>query len=1261
QFAELIGARGPNTQVNAACASTTQAVALAEDWIHAGRCRRVIVISADDVTSDDLMEWLGAGFLATGAAATDEDVEKAATPFDRRRHGMIIGMGAAALVIESAGAARERGLHPICEVLGTVTANSAFHGTRLDVEHIGRVMEDLVRQAERRNGVPRAEIARRMVFVSHETYTPARGGSASAEVHALRQVFGEATSGIVIANTKGLTGHAMGAGIEDVVAVKVLETGWVPPVVNFKEVDPELGTLNLSKGGIYPIEYALRLGAGFGSQISLTLTHWLPAHDGVRRSPDALGYTYRIIDSAAWRTWLERMAGHPAAELEIVRRTLRVRDQVPVSKNTATPLEVPTEAPPQPSAVTPAAPPNATPDAPPPAPIPDSVKERVLTLVVEKTGYPPDMLDLDLDLEADLGVDTVKQAEIFATLRELYQIPRDANLKLRDFPTLSHVIRFVKERIPKDVKPVPEEASAPAPPAAAVDSVQEKVLAIAAEKTGYPPDMLDLDLDLEADLGVDTVKQAEMFASIRAAFGIPRDVNLKLRDFPTLRHVIRFAQERRPEAQSPPAPVSEETPKVVLQDRPPVASLDAANGIPRRVPVPNLRPPRESCKPTGVVLGSQSRVIVMPDHGGVADALSERLRASGVQVLRVGDCRNPEALEEQLRSWLSAGSVQGIYWLPALDQEGNLDALDANSWREALQVRLKFLYRAMRILYDQIAPGGTFLVAATRLGGQHGYDEAGAQAPLGGAVTGFVKTYKRERTDALVKALDFEAGSTAPAVAALLVEETLRDPGAVEIGYQAGHRWTVGLAEQPATDGRPGLTLNKDTVFLVTGAAGSIVSAILADLAAASGGTFYLLDVAPEPDPHNPDLQRFRVDREGLKRDLFARIQERGERATPALVEREMASLERAVAARAALDAIAAARGASYYFPVDLTDPEAVETVIREVRGRSGRIDVLLHAAGLERSHLLPDKDPAEFDRVFGVKADGFFHLLHALGDMPLGAVVAFSSVAGRFGNAGQADYSSANDLLCKIISNLRATRPATRGLVIDWTAWSGIGMATRGSIPKMMELAGIDMLPPEAGIPIIRRELTAGRRQGEIVIGQNLGVLLEESDPTGGLDTEAAPPRSPGVMIGKMSGMAVHGGLAIETALDPARQPFLHDHCIEGTPVLPGVMGIEAFAEAALCLLPNWRVAAVEDVEFLAPFKFYRHEPRTLTVKAEIRPQGGELVAECRLLGSRPLPNQSHPQITVHFTGRVRLAKLVSEPAPASAAPPAGAILTAA
>ena len=98
---------------------------------------------------------------------------------------------------------------------------------------------------------------------------------------------------------------------------------------------------------------------------------------------------------------------------------------------------------------------------------------------------------------------------------------------------------------PALVPPTPASPT-PAKPAVDVDSVKERVLALVAEKTGYPVDMLDLDLDLEADLGIDTVKQAEVMATIREAYGIVRDDTVKLRDFPTLARVIQFVHDRKP-------------------------------------------------------------------------------------------------------------------------------------------------------------------------------------------------------------------------------------------------------------------------------------------------------------------------------------------------------------------------------------------------------------------------------------------------------------------------------------------------------------------------------------------------------------------------------------------------------------------------------------------------------------------------------------------------------------------------------------------
>ena len=128
--------------------------------------------------------------------------------------------------------------------------------------------------------------------------------------------------------------------------------------------------------------------------------------------------------------------------------------------------------------------------------------------------------------------------------------------------------------------------------------------------------------------------------------------------------------------------------------------------------------------------------------------------------------------------------------------------------------------------------------------------------------------------------------------------------------------------------------------------------------------------------------------------------------------------------------------------------------------------------------------------------------------------------------------------------------------------------------------------------------------------------------------------------MMGKIAGMDLTHGLTIETTLDPKVQAFLYDHQIDGTPVLPGVMGVEAFAEAALRILPGWHIEAIDEVNFLAPFKFYRSEARTVTIQAIFAPCGDGLIASCKLTGSRTLPNQAEPQITTHFTGRVRLTK---------------------
>eukprot|EP01038_Epipyxis_sp_PR26KG_P004042 gene4042-5784_t len=290
QLAQIVKAKGPNMQTNAACAGATQAIALAYDMIQVGRAERMIVIAGDSASSDTLMPWLGNGFRILGAATTCATFEQASMPFNANRSGMILGSGGIGIILESEDGARRRHMLALsngtlpasmlntppfkCRLLGTLLSNSAYHGASMDRKHIAEEMERFIASVEKEQGITRKEIATYGVYFSHETSTHASESQscASNELYGLRLVFGEDIKHLLILNTKGFTGHPMGVSFEDVVAAEVLVSGLVPPIANFTSVDPALGSdLKLSQGGAYPCKYAMRFAAGFGSQIALAL------------------------------------------------------------------------------------------------------------------------------------------------------------------------------------------------------------------------------------------------------------------------------------------------------------------------------------------------------------------------------------------------------------------------------------------------------------------------------------------------------------------------------------------------------------------------------------------------------------------------------------------------------------------------------------------------------------------------------------------------------------------------------------------------------------------------------------------------------------------------------------------------------------------------------------------------------------------------------------------------------------------------------
>jgi phosphopantetheinyl transferase len=292
----------------------------------------------------------------------------------------------------------------------------------------------------------------------------------------------------------------------------------------------------------------------------------------------------------------------------------------------------------------------------------------------------------------------------------------------------------------------------------------------------------------------------------------------------------------------------------------------------------------------------------------------------------------------------------------------------------------------------------------------------------------------------------------------------------------------------------------------------------------------------------------------------------------------------------------------------DLADPAAVQRLVADVLAAYSRIDVCVHGAGVEESRPLAEKDDAAFRRVFDGKAEGGLALVNELPDTTF--FLSMGSIAGRFGNPGQVDYSAANEAMAQLC--LR--RPES--LHICWTAWGDVGMAVRGGMENLLTERGVELLPAGPGASLTVALLDAGTT-GEIIVAGKLG----------GFPLPALHPLCDSV---------THEGdtVIVRRTMSQASEPWMADHAIDGVWVLPGVIGLELMAAAALLACPHGQYLGAEDVRFSAPLKLHREEPVEVEIRAT--PTGDGLV-RCTLLSSRQartgrMLSTSHFEASIHI-----------------------------
>jgi len=1254
-FAQLIKARGPNIQMSGACASTTQAVGVAQDWIRTGRCDRVIIIGGEAATSQVQSPWIASGFLALGAATVKNVVSEAAKPFDANRNGTILGSGAVSLVIEREDRIQERGLCGQAEVLGTYIGNSAFHATKIDVPHLGSQMKQFVKDVERQHNLDPQAYAKSMVFMSHETFTPARGGSADAEIAALKQAYPEHFGDITITNTKGFTGHTLGAAIEDAVLVKVLQDGMAPPIANLATIPAEFQDLNFSRHASGDFQYGLHYSAGFGSHFAFLFIKRI-AEKATENNP-------------VYEQWLRKVSGTPDPELKIINNTLCVE-----SSGNGSAVELPATAdipavdPPVPAVKSAQSSLSTSPATEKPA------IDTIRAIIAEHTGYTEDMLESDLDLEADLGIDTVKQVEVFGKISAHFNLEVPEDLKLRDLNTIALLADYIGQQA-LHLDPGPQAVAAADRPAE--NDVLKNIQTIIAEHTGYTEDMLEPALDLEADLGIDTVKQVEVFGKVSAHFNLEVPEDLKLRDLNTIALLADYIQAQTGGAvvaistEHADSRVDDQAQSEVLATiqtiiaehtgytvdmLEPELDLEADLGIDTVKQVEvfgkvsahfNLEVPEDlklrDLNTIALLVGyierqteaSSPRAGAAKIPAGQAEDNMTRTVGVARMEVRVAEIPTPTGrhnlfkdktilvspdrfgYSEAVKAGIEALGGRVVHLpLPAgtsarkvraatrqllerhADIQGFIHLAPLDLFfdttlddRSAAGVPAAF-FAALKELYGQLDRPGAFLASLSVDSVIWPYGEQPAQiVPAMAGIAGMLKTAAKELTATRVKVVDF-SGNDLEAGPQSIAVRFIEELTGSDTRVETGR------------SGSRRFALSLKACPPAQGKRFVRAGDTIVVTGGARGITFEILKALVARDPaHLVILGRsdlttldplFRPD-SADEAFILGELKKQMAGAKPVEIKQaatRVAGLKQTIAN---LEQLRTGGLTVDYHAVDVTDLPAVTAAL----DRYDRIDGVIHAAGLEQSQFISKKTQTSFDRVFNTKVQGALNLLAALQETAYRFFIAFSSVTARFGNEGQVDYTGANDMLGKLVQREKHRHPDKVFKVLSWTAWEGAGMATAETIQKVLAERGLAFLPLAQGVDYFLDELGDDTAPETVFTGADHafdpdGLLAEE--PTITLE-----PLAP--FLDREISREDHTAV-FQRRLDLKRDLFLRDHSREEVPIFLGATGIETMAEAAAALVdPKRHLVKLQDFAIPYGIKILKGRPKDIDVSASVSP----------------------------------------------------------
>ncbi|MDD3000742.1 MAG: SDR family NAD(P)-dependent oxidoreductase, partial [Candidatus Riflebacteria bacterium] len=648
------------------------------------------------------------------------------------------------------------------------------------------------------------------------------------------------------------------------------------------------------------------------------------------------------------------------------------------------------------------------------------------------------------------------------------------------------------------------------------------LLGVVAEKTGYPVEMLSLNMDMEADLGIDSIKRVEILSGFQEKMpDAPVVQPSDLGNFRTIGQILDFLHSRDSKStcnttNSTVASVAE--PEKKSNENPEGSVIRTIIRTVEISPAPD----------GGKILKAGDTVLISNDDLALAEAVKASFAKAGLKA------------ETRSLAEISEGRFP-------IDTKGLLIIAPApekvlmNLWESTSEEWLKDAFMAIQKAGQTVKLNNGVIATVSRLDGHFGLDSMTKTAdPVQGGLAGITKTIRYEWPEVTAKAIDLDYRyKDENEVADKLVAE-VSAKSFMEVGLSKNSRIKIEEIEaELREDDRCPANFRNSDVIVVTGGARGVTAETAIAFAEKYKSTMVLIGRSPLPK-EEPAWLRGLSDEGAMKKAILANS---GKQMSVKELQAEYHSF---VANREVLNNLERIRNSGskvFYYSADIRNESEIEKIVDKVRVEAGNVTGLIHGAGVLRDRRIEDKTREQISDVLDTKVRGLRNILKAITRDNIKVVVLFSSFSGRQGRLGQVDYAMANEVLNKAAQKLRILRPECRVMAFNWGPWDG-GMVN-ASLRNVFLAEGIGLIPLKAGArcPII--ELT-NPSESAVEIGI-MGTL-------GTADGSA----------GTLSG-ATKFTKAFDFNLNVEENSWLRSHVLNGDPVLPMAVAGELMSEAAL------------------------------------------------------------------------------------------------